>query len=194
MATLEAFMRLSRVRHTCACVVGLLAVVTAAGSAAQKKPEKPIKVFAYVEQNESGFVDQKTKDLADSLKDLREAIQKKKDWLQLAEARDVADIVVHLKSRDITNSGRFEDTTSTSSTNKSGATTTTTSRGRQIMLYNVRTVMSVGQYSNEIVGSVQDTYILGGLWRTAAGNVAGQLETWVKDNYTKLMVDKALKK
>lgn len=59
------------------------------------------------------------------------------------------------------------------------------------MMYVVQATMTVGDYTNDLTGRIQDTYLLGGLWRTAAGDVADQLEKWVKTNYAKLMADKA---
>ena len=128
---------------------------------------------------------QKTQELQDTVKDVKQAIEKKKDWLELVSDRKDADIVLQVANRDIKGSGRFEST-STSSTSNNGKYTSRSANTREIMLYTVQAVMWVGDYKNQFVGTIQDTYLLGGLWRTAANDVAGQLEKWVKTNYAKL--------
>ena len=52
--------------------------------AADTKPATRIKVFCYVEPNASGFVDQRSRNLTDSLKDLKQSLEKK-DWVELEQ-------------------------------------------------------------------------------------------------------------
>src|SRR6266571_230504 len=76
---------------------GLFASVARAAD----KPAQKVKVFVFVQTDASGFVDQRTTDLQASLKDLREAVTKKPDWLQLVEAREQADVVLELTERTL---------------------------------------------------------------------------------------------
>ena len=166
-----------------------LAAVASVGAFETQRPPAPVKVFCFVEENASGFIDQKVQALRDSLKDVKDSIGKKKDWMKLVDSRDDADIVVQVVSRTIDGSGRVESTAS-SYTDDKGRTSRATGSTREIMNYNLAAVMRVGDYTNELTGSVPDTYILGGPWRTAANQVAGELEKWVKDNYSRLTLKK----
>ena len=161
------------------------AAIPVSSPAEAQRPPAPVKVFCFIEEDPSGFVDQKVQALRDSLKDVKDSIGKKKDWLRLVESREQADIVVQVVGRTIDGSGRVESTAS-SYTDDKGRTSRATGSTREIMNYNLATIMRVGDYTNELTGSVPDTYILGGPWRTAAGQVAGELEKWVKNNYAKL--------
>ena len=80
-----------------AIAVGLGAPAVSAGD----KPAQKIKVFPFIAGDSSGFVDQRTQDLPASLKDVREAITKKGDWLELVEAKELADIVLEVTERTI---------------------------------------------------------------------------------------------
>ena len=79
------------------CLAFLLLVAILAPSVApgaQNRPFRRLRVYCFAAPNAEGFVDRKLKDRQDSLKDLQDAITKKKEWLELAESRDVPDLLI----------------------------------------------------------------------------------------------------
>lgn len=59
-------------------VLGLSPLFPIPAWADDPKPGQRVRVFCYVEPDSSGFVDQRSKELQDSLKDLQQALAKKK--------------------------------------------------------------------------------------------------------------------
>ena len=164
----------------CAETIAVASVVTSA----QNRPARKLRVYCYTGTSASGFVDQKLKDRQDSLKDLREAIVKKKDWLELAESQDDADIVVEVTDRLVVATGAV-DTRTTSNISKDGKTVTSNTKSTPLTNYTLKTVMRVGDYQAPVNGEVSSEYIFG-VWRAAAGNVASQVERWAKDNHARI--------
>jgi hypothetical protein len=121
------------------------------------------------------------------VKDLRESLAKKKDWLQLVDSAAQADIVVQVLERKIVGTGRF-NAASTGYVDKKGTTVNTTTRTREISNYTLIAKMRVGTYENDMVGEVSSEF-LGGQWRAAAGQIAGEVERWAKANYARLRGD-----
>jgi hypothetical protein len=151
---------------------------------AQNRPFRRLRVYCFAASNPSGFVDRKLKDRQDSLKDLQEAIAKKKDWLELAESRDDADIVIEVQDRFEVATGQV-DTQTTSNVSKDGKRITSNTTSKPLTNYTLRTLMHVGEYEAPINGEVSSEYLFGA-WRAAASNVASEVERWAKDNHARI--------
>ena len=168
-------------------LVALLVVALFATSLsvdAQNRPARRLRVYCFAAANPSGFVDRKLKDRQDSLKDLQEAIAKKKDWLELAESTDDADIVIEVQDRLEVATGKV-DTQTTSNVSKDGKRITSNTTSKPLTNYTLLTVMRVGDYEAPVHGEVSSEYLFGA-WRTAAGNVASEVERWAKDNHARI--------
>src|ERR1700674_5560908 len=113
-------------RLALAAVFGIAIGLSAQAARAVDKPAQKVKVFAFVEKDPSGFVDQRTQDLPASLQDIREAITKKNDWLQLVEVRELADIVIEVTQRTLVERGGQSTTNTTYDKDGKRATSRTT--------------------------------------------------------------------
>jgi hypothetical protein len=185
----EAIMgyRPSRLLAVVALLCGFLALGTFA-AAADDKPAQKVKVFVFAATDTAGFVDERTTDLRDSLKDIREAILKKNDWLELVEGREQADVVLQLTDRKLVErEGTLQTTTTTDNSGKRSTSTTTRTKEHDVVL---NAVMTVGDYKNDLTGRCDLGYLFGGAYRQAAKNLVGSLENWVKKNYTQLQLRK----
>ena len=111
----------------------------------------PFRVYLEAKLEPVMFQKTKAKDVADSLKDLREAIPKR-EGLELVDSRNLADAVVQVLER-----------------------------GREPAVIGVRKVrvrVLIGGESIELVG--QDSMVTGfNTWSGAAGGAAKQVETWL---------------
>lgn len=152
-----------------------------------QKPASPLKVFCFTAPNESGFVDKASEGRADSLQDLKESIAKKKDWLTLVEAAPLADVTVEVLERKVVPNGRTAATVKTHRDSK-GKLVTTRTESRAINNYTLRAVMRAGRYQNEMTGMVSSESLAtwSGQWRSAAGQIAGEIEKWAKANLARL--------
>ena len=175
-------------RAALAAVFAIAAGLGSPAASAGDKPAQKIKVFPFIGADPSGFVDQRTQDLPSSLKDIREAITKKGDWLELVEAKELADIVLEVTERTLVER-RGQSTTNTTydKSGKRATSTTTPSKEHDVVL---KAVMTVGDYKNELAGQCDLGYLFGGAYRQAAKNLVGSLENWVKNNYTRLQLKK----
>ena len=170
----------------CLAFLLLVAVLTPSVTpSAQNRPVRRLRVYCFAAPNAEGFVDRKLKDRQDSLKDLQDAITKKKDWLELAESRDDADIVIEVQDRFEVATGQV-DTQTTSNVSKDGKRITSNTTSKPMTNYTLRTVMRVGEYESPVIGEISSEYIFGA-WRTAAGNVANEVERWAKDNHSRII-------
>ena len=151
---------------------------------AQSRPFRRLRVYCFAAPNVEGFVDRKLKDRQDSLKDLQEAIAKKKDWLELAESGNDADIVIEVQDRFEVATGQV-DTQTTSNVSKDGKRITSNTTSKPMTNYTLRTVMRVGAYEAPVNGEISSEYLFGA-WRAAAGNVANEVERWAKDNHSRI--------
>ena len=173
-------------RLALAAVFGIAIGLSAQAARAVDKPAQKVKVFAFVEKDPSGFVDQRTQDLPASLQDIREAITKKNDWLQLVEVRELADIVIEVTQRTLVErSGQSTTNTTYDKDGKRATSRTTQTKEHDVVL---KAVMSVGDYKNELTGQCDLGYLFGGAYRQAAKSLVGSLEDWVKKNYTRLQL------
>jgi cell shape-determining protein MreC len=152
-----------------------------------QKPSSPLKVFCFTAPTESGFVDKSSEARADSLKDLKESIAKRKEWLELVEAKSQADVTVEVLERKVIPNGRTAATSKTYKDSK-GKLVTTRTESRQINNYTIRAIMRAGSYENEMTGDVSSESLAtwGGQWRAAAGQIAGEIEKWSKANLARL--------
>jgi hypothetical protein len=170
--------------------VGGALALSVAAARAEDRPAQKVKVFAVVHRDDSGFVDERNKDLEQTVKDVREAIVKKKDgWLQVVEAQEQADIVLEITERTLVERAPTVATTTTTYSKDGKAATSTTSSTPEHDVV-LKAVMHVGDYSNELTGRCDLGYLFGGAYRQAAKNLVGSLEGWVKGNYTRLQSKK----
>jgi hypothetical protein len=171
-------------RLTLVAVFAIAAGLSAPAARAGDKPAQKIKVFPFIGKDSSGFVDQRTQDLPASLQDIREAITKKSDWLQLVEAKEQADIVLEVTERTLVErQGQSTTNTTYDKDGKRATSRTTQTKEHDVVL---KAVMSVGDYKNELSGQCDLGYLFGGPYRQAAKNLVGSLENWVKNNYSRL--------
>ena len=185
---------LSDSRRFCAtlyALVGTVGFLFGATAQAGAQPAAKVKVFMYAQKGGSEFVDPRTQDLELSVKDIREAIAKRKNTsLQLVEAQDQADIVLEVTERKLVERQAAQSTTTTTyaKDGKSASSTTTQTKEHDVVL---KAVMHVGDYTNELTGQCDLGYLFGGPYRQAAKDLVGSLEAWVKTNYTRLQQKKA---
>jgi hypothetical protein len=166
-------------------VAGTLALSVAAAWA-DDRPAQKVKVFTVVHRDSSGFVDERNKDLEQTLTDVREAIVKKKNgWLHVVEAQEQADVVLEITERTLVERAPTSATTTTTRS-KDGKTATSTTSSTPEHDVVLKAVMRVGDYSNELTGRCDLGYLFGGAYRQAAKDLVGSLEGWVKSNYTRL--------
>ena len=174
-----------RTRFATATLAFGLALAATPGYA--QKPPSPLKVFCFTAPNEGGFVDKSSEGRADSLKDLKESIAKKKEWLVLVGAASQAEVTVEVLDRKVVPNGRTAATVKTYKDSK-GKLVTTRTESRAINNYTLRAVLRAGSYRNEMTGMVSSesamTWV--GQWRSAAGQIAAELEKWAKANTARL--------
>jgi hypothetical protein len=183
----HSWYRLRLVLPGLACAALALSVVSAY---AEDRPPQKVKVFTFAQKEAaSGFIDPRAQDLEHTVKDIREAVIKKKNvWLQVVETPEQADIILEVTSRKLVERAPLNPTATTTTTySKDGktatSTTTASSTEHDVVL---KAVMRVGDYSNELTGVCDLGYMFGGSYRKAAQDLVGSLEKWVKANYTRL--------
>jgi hypothetical protein len=180
----------SRLRLTVSALALALSVVSAH---AEDRPPQKVKVFAFAHKKTSGFVDPQAQDLDATVKDIREAVIKKKNvWFLLVESPEQADVILEVTERKLVERAPYVSTATTTTTvSKDGKTATSTTTGPH-MEHDVvlKAVMRVGDYSNELTGVCDLGYMFGGSYRKAALNLVGSLEQWVKANYPRLLLKK----
>jgi hypothetical protein len=137
------------------------------------KPARKVTVYCTSENSSSGLVHPQ---VADSLRDLRQSISKKQDWLQLVETEAEANLRLEVLDRDFAATGTMETKYNESSK---------TIESKQKHDYVVRVRLSSGDFKSEITGSCSGEALWGG-WRCATGDVASQVEKFAQRNYEKL--------
>lgn len=140
----------------------------AAHPVAQTHPRA--KVYCFAKPSSSGTVDVKSIERSESMKDVKEALAKKNDWIEVVDAAPKADIRLEIVERTEKRVG--------STTTGSGAN----ARTRVLNEYTLKTVMRAGRYENELTGIVPGDYV-GATWPTAADQIANQVEKWVAANF-----------
>jgi hypothetical protein len=96
----------------------------------------------------------------------------KKPPIVVVNTRDEADVTIEVLDRGEVATGKQRMTK-----NAFGVPESTT-----IMAKHVRTKLSLGEYSTEIVGSDEGNDLMPATWSAAAGSVVTQVKKWVKDN------------
>jgi hypothetical protein len=164
-----------------------VAAMSALAARADDKPAQKAKVFVFAQKDASGFTDERTQELEATVKDVREAIIKKKNgFVQLVEAKEQANIVVEITERKLVErAGQLSTSTTYSKDGRAASSTTTQTKEHDVVL---KAVMHVGDYTNQLTGQCDLGYMFGGAYRQAAKNLVGSLETWIKHNDTRLLV------
>ena len=139
---------------------------------AEGRPVKPVPLFLTTPATSGGFTDP-NKERQDSMKDLTEALSKKKN-IRLVTTQEEAIIVLEVLGRDVR-----EDSGSYSKM-----------FGGKNEVKNVRVKLTVGEFITELSGSSAGGGFGGGpgrgAWKKAAYKVADQIEKWVQDNQAQL--------
>ena len=117
-------------------------------------------------------------EVGDSIKDLQRALQRKDRTLRLVASPDQADLLLEVTGRQERGVGpaRWE----TKST-RSGSSYKTTTRQVQDTVKVVSARLRAGSFALELEGT--DV----AFWGSAAGNLASQVEKWVKQNQEELL-------
>lgn len=133
-----------------------------------------IKVFEFAEQAPQGFVSPASKAIEDSITDLKKSLAKKR-IIGVINNAETADVKLEVMRR-------AHETTGSASTSVEWGTLKT--RADTAAALRVRLI--VGDYSEELFAQTTPEHIFGA-WGAVAGDIAGQVEQWVKMNYDKLI-------
>ena len=143
----------------------------------------PVAVYVFTAPAVAGFVDQDSQRRADTVKDLRKALAKRKALVNV-ESADAATVALEVTSSS------HEKTGEASATTRRGPFGELSSRVSHDEAATVRVMLRVGQsaYETELVqvGDFRDNWRGGGDWTDAANGIARQVEHWVKDNAAQL--------
>lgn len=159
-------MRANFVRLFYVCLLSVLGAQTIL-------PQRLINVF--VDAGADGFT---SAGGGDSAKDLAKSLQGKNKTLRVVDAASEADVVVYVRSREerkklgsiITNVNKSDD----------GKHSTTTTRPTEETTYIVHAVIKAGDFQTDLDGE-------GMTWRWAADRIAGRVDSWVKQNSSRLL-------
>jgi hypothetical protein len=155
-----------------AIVVGVLLALLSTVRA----EERPLSVFVFTAT--TAFVDVDSKQRADSVVDLRNAL-KAKNVFALASTRNSADLVV-----EITRAGMVERDHDVAP-RPSGALLDAGRSSRSDRTCVVGLTVSVGEHTQRFTNT--DALPSGPLYLSAAANLAGQLTTWTKNNRAQIV-------
>lgn len=158
--------------------IAAVILVPSAAAAGGFKPVNKVRIFCTTENSASGLVHPQ---VADSLRDLKQSISKKQDWLQLVETADEANVTLEVLDRDFAATGAIE-------TKYNESTKTMESKAKHDYVVRVRLVS--GDFKSEITGQCSGEALWGG-WRCATGDVASQVEKFAQRNYERLVVPAA---
>lgn len=145
---------------------------------AQKSETRPVRVYVFTAAPEGGFVDEGSKQRADSLKDFREALGKKKKVATLVEDQSLAEMTLEVVNRDRALTG---NTSSSVNPVLGGSSVKTTADRAET----VRVALAVGDYSTEVIGACPQGQVVR-CWRAAANDAVGKVEDWIKDNAARI--------
>jgi hypothetical protein len=141
------------------------------GAFAKKPVGEPITVFLGTATTVGGFTDP-NKERTDSMKDLAEALGKKKNVTLVAEAEDAV-IVLEVQGRSVReDSGSF-----------------TKAFGGKNEVKRVVVKLTVGDFSAELAGESAGGGFGPpgrGVWKKAAYKLADQIENWIEENRARL--------
>lgn len=148
-------------------------------------PPDPIRVFvvAPVATHPSGFSEPRSKDRADSVRDLQREIRKKRKTLALAESREQADVVLEVLGRGIAS--------------EADGGVIAVPLGRSVIAQPtyrsanvVRTRLVVGDYERPIVGAFDG---IGDVWSECAEQITKDLDAWIAENRAQLLARRPAK-
>jgi hypothetical protein len=146
-----------------------LALLTAPSAFAQQF------VNVFVTGDNNGF---SAAGATDSALDLQKSLANKKS-LRVVSSASEADIIVRIDSRD----QRKEVQGYTTNTNRSddGKSTTKTTTANDTIIRTIHATLMAGDFTQALDANSNMS------WRFAADNVAGQVERWARENYSRLM-------
>lgn len=141
------------------------------------QPPETLKVYVFTKTDDSGFVDDKSKRLTDSVADVKKSIARTAGPFDvtLAEIPETADITIEIVGSGVEKTG----TTTSTSTALLGRVNTKTSDDKRMI---VRGVLRVGSYETTISSERHEV----ATWRAAAGYFQREFASWVKANHAKL--------
>jgi len=123
------------------------------------------------------FEDQAQKDRLDSVKDLKQALGRKKKTLRLVENTEEAAVVIEVIAR-----GEQTQDTKTLERGLSGRLEQRSDKDKVLRLK-----LTVAEYSTEIEGRHEDgEFVIATSWSTAAFDGADKIDKWIKTNRSKL--------
>ena len=139
----------------------------------------PCQVLVFVSAPiRDGFVDA-SKDIQDSVRDLKKRLAKAKKEVRVVNQRGDADIVVTIVARGVGSQAYGQRLSLQEYYNN----TTVTSVPTVANTFWVATVMEAGDYRREITGTyTQDSAYSMGAWTACANRIAKDLRSWVEAN------------
>jgi hypothetical protein len=136
-------------------------------------------VNVYVTSDNNGF---SAPGANDSALDLQKSLANKKT-LRVVNSAQEADIVVRIDSRD--SHKEVDGYTSNRTTSDDGRSSTRTTTQNDKTVRNLHATLMAGSYTQALEAQSEMS------WRFAADNIAGQVERWTRENYSKLMSQRA---
>ncbi len=133
--------------------------------------QRLVKVF--VETEADGFT---AAGVGDSALDLTRSLGGKKK-MQVVDAPAKADFTVRITSRD--ERKQFAGAVTTHNESKNGKTSTAVTTPTEKTVYTVHAILSAANFETDLSGE-------GLIWRAAAGELAGKIDRWVKQNHDRL--------
>lgn len=132
-------------------------------------------VNVFVTSDNNGF---SAAGATDSALDLQKSLANKKS-LRVVNSSSEADIIVRIDSRD----QRKEIQGYTTNTNRSddGKSTTKTTTANDTTIRTIHATLMAGDFTQALDANSEMS------WRYAADNIAGQVERWAKQNYSRLI-------
>jgi uncharacterized iron-regulated membrane protein len=136
-------------------------------------------VSVYVTGDNNGF---SAPGANDSALDLQKSLANKKT-LRVVNSPSEADVVIRVDSRD--SHKEVDGYTSNRTTSDDGRSSTRTTTQNDKTVRNLHATLMAGSYTQALVAQSEMS------WRFAADNIAGQIERWTRENYSKLMSQQA---
>ncbi|MBS1801417.1 MAG: hypothetical protein JSS95_16515 [Acidobacteria bacterium] len=136
-------------------------------------------VSVYVTSDNNGF---SAPGANDSSLDLQKSLASKKTLRVVSSAQE-ADIVVRIDFRD--SHKEVDGYTSNRTTSDDGRSSTRTTTQNDKTVRNLHATLMAGSYTQALEAQSEMS------WRFAADNIAGQIERWTRENYSKLMSQRA---
>jgi hypothetical protein len=136
----------------------------------------------YVFTQEAEFVDEGSKQRADTVEDLRKALNKKKA-LTVVETEGEAQIVLEVLARGRESTGKRMGTMINRPPLAGGGIWTSS---EDVMTGAIAVALTVDSYSTELTAEADQAF---GKWTAMANDIAKQVERWTKDNAVALVAE-----